>query len=521
MCTGKYNLVPNANPLKYCCSISYDILTILVSIADVTTDIIVLIDFYEKERMTFFIISLIVLILAQCAYAMAFSIWFETVDEIGFCLSCCLFCCLLPLGSFVAFCIYLSNEDCLDIGGTGFSVDPSDSALTKWIKRKLSKHIGFVLEALIEAFPQSLIQITAIVYYQEANIIAILSILISMASVMSKSLILSQGVEKFTFIWTWLCVVTDFFGIFFTLTWVFYSHDSLSGEWFGYFNIFGVIWLWKITISVLLPVALVLIIFCLIGYWMTFVGIISDSVGNNNVKCKTFGYCLLWLMFGPLCAILCAFCASLAGEVLCFAILAIFVFGVSTDRIRAYDTTEVGDIISFMLGFIANTTNGVYNDRIIRISVINWAMPTSATERWKHKFHNELSNYLGKIFDEGHYDAIKQITYRDLRQHAKFAEKANLPKYLMTSMIKECEDTKSEAMESDCCTFTRHWLNLWVILESYAFFIVLPIYLVSKVIQIAYPWIILVYLIWNNLLFTEQIDSFQLTMLGIYILLQL
>ena len=106
-----------------------------------------------------------------------------------------------------------------------------------------------MLEALIEAFPQSLLQIIAIVYYQEANYVSIISILISMFSVMTKSLILSQGVEKYTFIWTWLCVVTDFFGIFFTLTWIFYSNDAIESEYFGYFNIFGIIWWYKFAIS--------------------------------------------------------------------------------------------------------------------------------------------------------------------------------------------------------------------------------------------------------------------------------
>ena len=56
---------------KKCCNMSYDLLTILISIADVTTDIIVLIDFYNKDRMVFFGISLAILILAQCSYSIA------------------------------------------------------------------------------------------------------------------------------------------------------------------------------------------------------------------------------------------------------------------------------------------------------------------------------------------------------------------------------------------------------------------------------------------------------------------
>ena len=122
---------------------------------------------------------------------------------------------------------FLTNKLDLRVNAK-FRPKDDDSAMIKFIKRKMNKHLGFVLEAAIEAFPQSLLQIVAIVIYQETNYISIISILLSMFSVMTKSLILSQGIEKYTFIWTWLCVVTDFFGIFFTLTWVFYFSDAIT-----------------------------------------------------------------------------------------------------------------------------------------------------------------------------------------------------------------------------------------------------------------------------------------------------
>ena len=249
-----------------CCNISYDIMTILISIADVTTDVIVLMDFYNKDRMGFFGISLGILILAQCSYSIAFAIRFDTIYSWNECLAALAFCCCLPFGTVVAFIMYFGSEeaelgclhDCLRFdlnleAGSLITIKETDSDTTKWIKTKLERHLGFILEAAIEAFPQSLLQIVAIVIYQEANYVSIISILLSMFSVMSKSLILSKGVEKYTFIWTWLCVVTDFFGIFFTLTWVFYTNDSIHGDFFGYFNIFGTIWLYKFAISNYFP----------------------------------------------------------------------------------------------------------------------------------------------------------------------------------------------------------------------------------------------------------------------------
>ena len=40
--------------ISKCFNISYDILTILISIADITTDVMVLISYYINNRMTFF-----------------------------------------------------------------------------------------------------------------------------------------------------------------------------------------------------------------------------------------------------------------------------------------------------------------------------------------------------------------------------------------------------------------------------------------------------------------------------------
>ncbi len=78
---------------------------------------------------------------------MAFTIRFDTPAEFGYCIACILFFCLLPFGSFVAFCIYLSNEDCLNVLNYNnlMTISNYDSNLSKWIKKKLNKHIGFIL----------------------------------------------------------------------------------------------------------------------------------------------------------------------------------------------------------------------------------------------------------------------------------------------------------------------------------------------------------------------------------------
>ena len=303
------------------CNVAYDILTIFISIADVATDVWVLIDFYNKERMGFFGISLAILILAQCSYSIAFMVRFNTIGEWGGVLACITFCCCLPFGTFVAFIIYLTSEsECfnhfiyheLNLEEEGlFRPANTDSAVVTWIKKKLDKHLGFILEAAIEAFPQSLLQIIAIVYFQETNYISIISILLSMFSVMSKSLVFSKGLEKYTFIWTWLCVVTDFFGIFFTLTWVFYTNDNIHGDFLGYFNIFGAIWIWKFGISVLVPAAVGVAVFVLFGNWGLLLAICCDPSMMSRDQTERMGYGCLWLMFGMCDSV--EFCGELSN----------------------------------------------------------------------------------------------------------------------------------------------------------------------------------------------------------------
>ena len=87
-------------------------------------------------------------------------------------------------------------------------------------------------------------------------------------------------------------MVTDFFGIFFTLTWVFYSSDVIVGNYLGYFNIFGYIWIWKIGLSAFVPVGIGLAVFFAWGFWY----ILYDE-WQSSVGCAFWGFCCLWFMF--------------------------------------------------------------------------------------------------------------------------------------------------------------------------------------------------------------------------------
>ena len=214
--TGCDKLFTQINTVLACSSIidcisqtlthSYDLLTILISIADVTTDVWVIYKFYIDKRETFFLIALIIMIVAQLSYAIAFVFRFQprwsmlhTNTEIR---GIVMFCTILPLTPIMSFIFYWCEindknwfikfldkmfyiEDELHLDAD--NIDQPKILL--WIKKKARKHMGFILEAMVEAIPQSIIQLIAIVYYQDTEIINVVSICISLLSVATKTMV--------------------------------------------------------------------------------------------------------------------------------------------------------------------------------------------------------------------------------------------------------------------------------------------------------------------------------------------
>ena len=65
----------------------------------------------------------------------------------------------------------------------------------------------------------------AIIYYQKLTLVGVISIVLSLLSVSTKSLIFSAAITFKIFIFNWLSLVIDFFGIFCSLSFVFYNYN--------------------------------------------------------------------------------------------------------------------------------------------------------------------------------------------------------------------------------------------------------------------------------------------------------
>eukprot|EP01083_Nonionella_stella_P272206 922880_1 len=258
--------------------IAYDIFTVVVSLLDVITDVLVLIHFHSSGRMVFFYISLTILIIAQLAYTMAF--WFKFANAGGYedgvnALFAC--CCLLPLSPVLAYAFYFTSDessalfkffehlfefDCNGIEccrsrssnrtNNNNNNDQQQNPLRQWVQDKLMKHLGFIIEALIEAFPQSILQLIAIVYYNDThNYVSIFSILLSMISVSTKSFILSVKVSYNwkSALFIWISCLIDFIAIFCITSLIFYAPPSMEDD-HNPFQTLQQIWLYSTSITV-------------------------------------------------------------------------------------------------------------------------------------------------------------------------------------------------------------------------------------------------------------------------------
>eukprot|EP01083_Nonionella_stella_P133123 404718_1 len=517
--------------LASCLTISYDVLGQVISVLDVTTDILVCIGFYQKDRMVFFAISLTILCLALIAYDIAFVLRFSREKNGG---NIALFACLLPISPVLPFVFYFTGSNntplskFLEKHCCGFNIEMNPpsvrgdaSKLRKFMETKIEKHIGFILEALVEAFPQAILQMIAIVVYNEANVIAIISILVSMLSMASKSFILSVGsaITIKQLMWNWLCAVTDFFAIFVTVSWVFFTpqSDHLS----DFFVMIRTIWLYKLYIGVFPLIGVASIGFHVAG--------MIESI--HELKKKVDGNCVI--LCGSICAFLlvtffwiCGVIASvLVLEILCWTWPAFIFFILGTDRfdnsksslqfwftlVTWINNAKTHRIGSRYKGCVSFTKQ---QDKMMRLCSVNQIL----LERQPFPDDMILKTYLTKNKRNNQY---MEVTMSDLRSNTKNRKHSEfILKFwhqLYGDIWKEMVDDYQNANTQEA----RKWC-FFMFGAGLATFILGPLYSISRFITLLFPAFIVSCLyvqydvnIWN----TEFVDRFQVVMITVYLIL--
>ena len=625
------------------CNTIYDGLTIFISVADVSTDIIVLISYYNDDRMVFFWLSSTILLLSQIGYIVLFIISFtvgDLLDNIGRFLSfitcgcfvckktiipCCssivdavdplfdkcfglemtfilfgyfmiciigliIFIMALPFGHLVGFLMYFAASkdetddsklstisiwlrDNIGITKSEFKKIPiGDKILSdraKFAIQKLNKHGGFILEAFLEALPQSILQLVSMVVYEETSSIAVISILLSMTSIMTKTLIISRGIDWKSYIFGWLCVCSDFFNIFFLVSWIFLKNDNIpTNDFLGYFNVIAEIWCWKIIIAILPPFGAAIVGYLLVGMWyalyQTFKTVTGDNPNWKDILLAII-VCLAGLTLGnaalAIGACIVGVVCVLIMEIACFGFIALLVDLNMTENRWEYDNYKTAQAIDIIINFISNAKKG-NNDRIIRILAINYAYYTVYDADRRSK--KALNRYIIHCVKE---NKLCKVTYNDIAVNTKEPPKvtrvrkkkekelelqiANNNNNNNNTNNRNTNDNRRNNNNNnngnnngsgdnnngkiscyECCTkccgdfvgkkdaSEVNAGDMAACFTAYtSLLIFIPLYFFSRILSVLYPYIILGYVLVNGLLF--KLNLFELVMLGVSILLQI
>lgn len=221
--------------------LAFDVLTAAVSFADIVTDVFVAREFHLEEHHGFFMCSVALLMVAQFSYAFMFTGTFApSHSPIG---QFCVFALALPFGQLVPMFTWV--ESLRTAAVTRFvrrlGLKPSCDAETEsqsaadadelWsaIQSKYRSHAGFLLEAIVEAVPQGLLQTVFIVVYGKLTPLTALSLSFSLVVLCSKGWIFSYSLHRTTFVLNSLCIAIDIVGLFATVCWL--ASPATASEW--------------------------------------------------------------------------------------------------------------------------------------------------------------------------------------------------------------------------------------------------------------------------------------------------
>ena len=203
--------------------------------------------FYNEGKIAYFWIALSILILTHLAYIVAYiRLYYEYIETL---IQLLILIVLLPISPLIPYIWFFHefkkkhglNGDTTQNHTTALIVsnnnddhdqhtlqrEPKTISWRNWTQKKLELNAGFLIESLLESFPQALLQCIAIVYYQNTNdILSIVSILLSLLSIMIKCVVFVNGFLLFNKLTKWLCFIIDVFAMFTIVSWAFYINDK-------------------------------------------------------------------------------------------------------------------------------------------------------------------------------------------------------------------------------------------------------------------------------------------------------
>lgn len=204
----------------------------------------------------------------------------------------------------------------------------------------------------------------------------------------------------------------------------------------------------------------------------------------------------------------------MALEICCYASLGFALWFFSTNRIENYECNQISDVYDSLKNFVQS---GGKEEKVIRIIAANYGL-----DMFKNAYGVPcIKTYIDKITKDNEYEQLTKLTLKDLRNNCADPDNAKLFPGIYKWLKEAHKEIYTQLSENRSDDLDKLWdIGVWIFF-IFAIFIFAPIMVLTKLLQMIYPWIIVGYLGHNKLLFTNKIDSFQMVMLMIYIGLQL
>ena len=512
-----------------------DISLAILSMIDLTTDIIVLINWYNENKMVYFGISISFIILAQ----LSFSCMFHADASYSRSERFISIICTLPFLPFlqIAWTLRMGSKN-MDYY---YDENPSryyDYSTIKWIFKLWFRNMPYFLHGLLQSFPQCILQVAAIIHFKQTNdILLSISILISILMICSQFYVFLLVFEHRRFrnmLYLVLCFMVDFIGFIFIISVSFYDPKEMS----SYFQAIQYIYLWEGIICIgplLVYCGVFVLIFLsfsyapgkLIGLW--------DKFNSNGAKfdaAKCIAVTLL-VIIGGICVlsiilIIVALSMALAFILLIIAStsLTIYVLENTLNEHRLfYVEREERKFYYNILEWILHKSDEIKDckgnvlltakqNKIMKISIVNQAILEQNPEitmtseevnninmwndaAWWNYYDPKLVDYLQKNDEK---DNFKTVSLKEMRQNCTYNFYETY-KARNTNPFKEFGNEEYFAIlkglitnydEDNGCEKCLD--ALWIMIVGSINYILGPMYFLSKILNFFMPFIIVLYL---------------------------
>ena len=369
----------------------------------------------------------------------------------------------------------------------------------------------------------------AIVIYNEANTIAIISIFISLLSVASKSFVFMMGISNSVkqLFFNWLCAVTDFFGIFFVVCWVFYEpHDESLQE---AFSVIQSVWLRKLYILEIPGV-----LFPAFFMYITFVWLVTDEADDSDTLCYKVLRAMFFIVFASFLLASGCIAGMLVAEITCWSWLGLVLYQLSSRRLPAYhqdslqfyftllkwiNSAEKHQVGSRYKGCTSYTKQ---QDKMMRLASANHVLvkDTDSVFQTYLKDHRTTDQYM-------------KVTYRGLRNNVSelsLVRSQFIRKFwdYYGDLWMDVHGDQKRAYrdwsdDPSCHRFNECGFTITASITTGSMtFCFAPLYFISRIAHLVFPWFIVLYLyfgfdvvIWTS----PHIDVFQMVMITVYLVL--